>query len=128
MQNQDLADKASIVPKADNSFKRNDELPDHVETVNSKIKPYECNLCRKSFSLKSNLKQHNILIHIGGHPFKCKFCGKGLISRYKLDNHIRTHTKEKPFKCEECGEGFAVKAALKAHQIIGEYLLWDNSN
>ena len=53
----------------------------HVGRVHLKIKPFQCEHCKKSFYQKGNMK-----------------------------THVKTvHSKEKPYECEKCGKSFAQK-------------------
>ena len=47
---------------------------------------FECDICKKSFYSKSNLKKHQ-KIHTGEVPFECKICKK----RFNQLIHLKTH-------------------------------------
>ena len=50
------------------------------------------------------------------HACPYELCFKSFDQRYKLTNHIKTHTK--PHKCPECGKGFAQKSQIKHHMPV----------
>jgi len=45
----------------------------------------------------------------------CTECKAPFKSRFSLNRHKKTHTKERPFKCDNCSKAFAEKASLKRH-------------
>lgn len=52
------------------------------------------------------------------HPkYPCEICGKEF-DKFTLQNHRRTHTKEKPFVCQICGRGFSIVRNLKRHIML----------
>ncbi|KAH7712714.1 hypothetical protein AAVH_19951 [Aphelenchoides avenae] len=79
-------------------------------------RPYACASCGMSFTLKCNLKRHQ-LIHTGARPFKCRRCGKAYTLRYYLKEHSTTHRSERPFKCTvgDCDSAFFKELHLKFH-------------
>ena len=47
-----------------------------------------CNMCDKSFSVKSALHQHVESVHEGNGPFKCDICNKKFSAHLSMVQHI----------------------------------------
>ncbi|XP_063423238.1 zinc finger protein 585A-like [Mytilus trossulus] len=77
-------------------------------------KPFSCDLCDKSFTMKSSLVTHYKL-HTGKNLMECDVCGKKFTKSYTYLRHIRTHTGDKPHKCDYCERGFGDKSSLNRH-------------
>ena len=74
----------------------------------------KCNKCGTSFRQKDDLDQHQ-RTHIKEKAFKCNYCFKCFSHKGHLNEHTRIHTGEKPFSCNQCDKRFNRKGLLKQH-------------
>uniref|UniRef100_A0A4W2DPS1 Zinc finger protein n=1 Tax=Bos indicus x Bos taurus TaxID=30522 RepID=A0A4W2DPS1_BOBOX len=111
---------ARFVCKADSCGKRlksKEALRRHQENVHTEKRPYNCEICNKSFKRLDQVGAHKV-IHSEDKPYKCKLCGKGFAHRNVYKNHKKTHSEERPFQCEECKALFRTPFSLQRHLLI----------
>lgn len=85
------------------------------------IKPHHaCKQCKKSFSGKSDLKNHVCSLSSADSQtlYECKVCHKPFMYKHYLSMHMENHETEQPFECKECGMGFNEKDEFDQHQYI----------
>lgn len=99
------------------TFSLQAHLDYHQKKHHSKIKPYECSLCNKSFTQVTGLSQH-MKTHSGIRPFVCSICSKAFRQKAGLDQHMRIHSKVKPYLCLICNRAFTQSAHLSQHMRL----------
>ena len=73
-------------------FSQKGTLKQHM-LIHTKVKPHECDICNKKFSLRSNLINH-FRIHLGEQSYGCAECGKWFTQGSNRNTHIRTVHKD----------------------------------
>ncbi|XP_026482559.1 zinc finger and SCAN domain-containing protein 31-like [Ctenocephalides felis] len=81
-------------------------------TTSDNLKLHECEICNKTFTRKTNLKQHK-MIHTGERPFSCEICNKTFTTKRPLKEHRMLHTGDRPYECKICHKTFVAKKILK---------------
>ena len=100
------------------SFTRQDSLDAHVRAAHSKIRPYMCTYegCNKAYSNSSQLLQHTRL-HTGGKPYQCNLCDKSFTFANEHKEHIKDmHTSSTSHKCSYCHKTYASEEELSLHK------------
>ncbi|XP_043582098.1 zinc finger protein 624-like [Bombus pyrosoma] len=79
-------------------------------------KIFQCHICKKSFSLKENLREHMKLFHV---IYMSSICNVRYTSMNKLLTHyLRQHIVFKRRECCVCYEKFDTSVLLKRHMIL----------
>lgn len=99
-----------ILQECKRSFRDKSYLTEH-ETIHKKEKPYQCDVCMKSFSFKRRYQMH-LEVHRasdGGDEYVCHLCPKTFKSKVYLQKHLERHEnrrkKKKKKRKEKEGEG-----------------------
>ncbi|CAL1299599.1 unnamed protein product [Larinioides sclopetarius] len=72
-----------------------------------------CMICKKSFTSKKKLKDHNTKHHFFRH---CPNCPKTFQQTRKFMLHLRSHLDDHPYECKICLECFNKKEDLLTHK------------
>ena len=86
--------------------------------VNFEKGSYECVKCLKQFSTPHGLEVHVRRTHSGKRPYECDICSKTFGHSVSLTQHRAVHTQEKSFSCQQCGKSFKRSSTLSTHLLI----------
>nr|XP_014092403.1 zinc finger protein 320 [Bactrocera oleae]XP_036234317.1 zinc finger protein 320 [Bactrocera oleae] len=96
------------------SFRNKESLSGHIRQLHDDNKlPYTCEVCQKSYVLKSTLK-----LHMQKHfdkKYACQYCDKRFQRNYTLKLHLKKHTKTDCYICGICLRKFSDNAVLLRH-------------
>ncbi|KAK3091028.1 hypothetical protein FSP39_016618, partial [Pinctada imbricata] len=84
------------------------------------IKPFICEVeeCGKGFMSKFKLERHR-LIHTCPRGHKCPYCDKSFNRKDHLKNHMITHDpNKKRWVCEECGKEYSYNFSYRTHKAF----------
>ena len=90
------------------------EIDDKPLNAKSGGKPFQCDLCPRSFALKNSLNTH-MKVHSVKNPFICELCQHAFGHKSTLAIHMRSHSGEKPYVCDVCNYSTAYKSSLECH-------------
>ncbi|KAJ0169992.1 hypothetical protein K1T71_014598 [Dendrolimus kikuchii] len=106
-------------PHCDKSFTSYYQRNRHMfQEHNIAAATYKCNICDKSFILKSKLTAHIKKVHLMERNHICAECGQGFFIKQSLDEHMIKHNGERVFKCTVCHKAYARKKTLREHMRI----------
>ncbi|XP_005092411.1 zinc finger protein 888 [Aplysia californica] len=74
-----------------------------------------CSVCFKVFKHSQALTRHLKIVHFVEKLFECNICGKRCSMKSNLRIHMRIHSDDKMFPCTFCSQGFNYKASLLSH-------------
>lgn len=100
----------------DKSFILKSKLTSHIKKVHLMERNHICSECGQGFFIKQSLDEHMIK-HNGQRVFKCTVCQKAYARKKTLREHMRIHNNDRRFKCGVCGLAFVQKCSLKSHML-----------
>ncbi|XP_068203440.1 zinc finger protein 502-like isoform X1 [Palaemon carinicauda] len=96
-------------------------FPSTVEFTQNepKAKRIPCNICGKTFKVKSQLLMH-LPVHTGEKNYECHICKNRFAHKTTLTQHVAIHLASTgpKFSCERCPKTFSCKKYLSRHQRL----------
>lgn len=109
------ADKTQNVSQELVKGTRNATTVSNVSLIGYK---YECGVCELMFQYKCHVLMHLEEEHPeNGFPH-CPTCGKVIIDKKNLGDHMYIHEETRGFKCDVCNKGFRTKQCLRQHSYV----------
>ena len=103
-------------------FKNLANLSVHIKICSGDLK-FDCIKCDKKFPIKSLLKKHISIRHNSEFHFVCNICKKGFAKKSDLKTHMNSHSENRPFKCSKCNCCYKslsnLNQHLKVHSVYG---------
>ena len=62
--------------------------------------PVNCNICSETFQIISDLEKHIKREHIDSERFKCKYCEKKFVTKWRVEKHLNIHFKRTIKSCK----------------------------
>lgn len=78
---------------------------------------FACNICNKSYSRISTLKEHHLVLHEQKLDFECSQCHQGFVTGAKLRSHQKRRHKFVEYSCKSCNEKFSSKESFNEHKL-----------
>lgn len=78
-------------------------------------RPFECDICGRSFRTKSTFQAHMKIHREENRVFNCTLCTKAFFQATDLRKHIKSHSNVRSVICDVCGDAFKSAETLKCH-------------
>ncbi|XP_063698030.1 zinc finger protein 62 homolog [Culicoides brevitarsis] len=76
----------------------------------------KCKYCDFMSATHSSLRVHTYSKHTGEKKHECNICFARFVTKWKLQEHMGSHSTETPFSCEVCDGKFKTKEGVRRHQ------------
>lgn len=107
--------KAFVCDLCGDHFRFSSNLQMHKRRKHTMVKDHVCSHCSKAFVSRDELLNHQ-MCHTDERPFECELCRKTFNRKSSLQFHRRRkHSMLPMHACNVCGRGFSQKVSLQMH-------------
>lgn len=87
-----------------------------ISKPKSNVRPFQCPICKKEYTLKRSLSRHISLNHSQNNNIHCKICHISFSQQHGLLRHVKSvHERLKRFECYICHKTFTRKFGCQVH-------------
>ncbi|GBP11306.1 Zinc finger protein 595 [Eumeta japonica] len=114
--------------QCEKNYKKKVLLNNHIRSVHDQCKPYQCDVCKKYLTTRSNLMSH-MNRHFGERVSACDYdgCGKTFKTKGEMQKHRIIHYPKEQKPCPDCGKRFTRQARLDRHRMVMHRTRWRNT-
>ncbi|XP_052893964.1 zinc finger protein 660-like [Anopheles moucheti] len=101
------------------SFTRKSSLNDHKLVLHAGVRQHVCHICNRTFGKENSLKTH-LVLHVGK-KYRCKLCSKSFAKGSFLRKHLEEHElpeSKRRYTCGVCSKKFTTMSHLNDHELI----------
>lgn len=107
-----------ICDECQRPFTQLEYLNCHIRRRHSKVKPYSCTFCTKSFAFTHDLSLH-LTVHTGNKKHICPVCDASFTKAWSLKQHMMQHeVNPAKFQCPDCNYSSISKTHLQKHMEL----------
>ncbi|XP_033230676.1 zinc finger protein 572-like [Belonocnema kinseyi] len=108
--------ESNDLPKNKAAYSAASKFETHVNS-HSNTEPFECDICKKTFKNRHNVRKH-IHDHIeSGGSHKCPVCAESFQNPLSLRIHMRLHLENYDNECVVCHKRFSTTSNLVRHMF-----------
>jgi KRAB domain-containing zinc finger protein len=111
------SDKQFNYAQCKRGYNVRDKFKTHLRSHSINPRPFQCDLCPKSYPTKQHIKEYLMAIH-SEQNLKCNECDFSTKKKEFFNSHKRRHSNAKPFSCPICKKKFKTKQEIQQHQTV----------
>lgn len=109
-------EKKFVCEECQRPFAHQDYLNCHIRRKHTKVKPYSCTYCSKTFAFHHDMNLH-MTVHTGNKKHVCQICQASFTKAWSLKQHMHQHEITPPqLNCSICNFSTTSKLQYNKHK------------